>query len=75
MEVKGVLSGKSTGVMHNILIMQQEDKWQLWSIVLGGSLNLLVEEVIKAQLVRVFTEYLITLGHLLRTNRLRAYNL
>ena len=25
--------------------------------------------------VRVFTEYLITLGHLLRTNRLRAYNL
>ena len=25
--------------------------------------------------VRVFTEYLITLGHLLRTNHLRAYNL
>ena len=25
--------------------------------------------------VRVFTEYLITLGHLLRTNRLRAYSL
>ena len=26
-------------------------------------------------LVRVFTEYLITLGHLLRMNRLRAYSL
>ena len=31
--------------------------------------------VTRVRTVRVFTEYLITLGHLLRTNRLRAYNL
>ena len=31
--------------------------------------------IIQAILVRVFTEYLITLGHLLRTNHLCAYNL
>ena len=38
-------------------------------------LNTVVEHNKVMKCVRVFTEYLITLGHLLRTNRLRAYNL
>ena len=54
MVVQVELSSKSTGVMHNNLIMQQEDQWQLQSIVLGGSLNLLVEEVIEARLINLF---------------------
>ena len=29
---------------------------QLWSIVLGGSLNLLVEEVIKARLINLLRD-------------------
>ena len=37
--------------MHNNLIMQREDQWQLHSIVLWNSLNLLGEEVHVAQLI------------------------
>ena len=48
MVVQGELT-RVQEIIHNNLIMQQEkDKWQSWSIVLGGSLNLLVEEVIMA---------------------------
>ena len=35
------LRNKSTGIIHNDLIMQREDSWQLWCVVLGSSLNLL----------------------------------
>ena len=45
------LRSKSTGIIHNELIMQWEDYWQLQSIVLGCSLNLLVKEVNVARLI------------------------
>ena len=48
MVVQGELTTRVQGIIHNNLIMQQDDQWQLRSIVLGDSLNLLVEEVIKA---------------------------
>ena len=51
MMVQVELSGKSTGVMHNNLIMQWEDKWKLQSTVLRNSLNLLGEEVRVARLI------------------------
>ena len=51
MMVQVELSGKNTGVMHNNLIMQGEDLWQLRSIVLRNSLNLLGEKVHVAQLI------------------------
>ena len=48
--VQDELVNKAQEIHQNNLMMQQEVMWQLWSVVLGGSLNLLVEEVIKAQL-------------------------
>ena len=42
---------------------------------MGGQLRKHYKTSFYVHFVRVFTEYLITLGHLLRTNRLRAYNL
>ena len=51
--VQNKLNNKSEEIYHNDLIMQQEYQWQLQSIVLQGSLNLLVEEVIEARLINL----------------------
>ena len=53
MMVQDELTTRVLEIIHNNLIMQQEDQWQLRSIVLQGSLNLLVEEVIKARLINL----------------------
>ena len=40
--VHGKLSTRVQEIIHNNLIMQWEDWWKLWFIVLFASLNLLV---------------------------------
>ena len=49
--VQDELRNKSTGIIHNELIMHREDEWQLQPIVLSTSLNLLVKEVNVAWLI------------------------
>ena len=56
MTVQHELTNKVQEIIQNHLIMQWEDMWQLRSIVLGGSLNLLVEEVIKAWLINLLCD-------------------
>ena len=43
--VQDELRNKSTGIIHNELIMQWEDEWQLQLIVLSTCLNLLARIV------------------------------
>ena len=43
-------------IIHNNLIMQREDLWQLRFIVLGNSLNLLVEGVNQAWLINLLRD-------------------
>ena len=45
------LRDKIQEIIHNNLIMRQEDYWWLASIVLGTSLNLFVQEVNNTQLI------------------------
>ena len=52
--IQDELRNKSTGIIHNELIMQQEDDWQLQFIVLRTSLNLMVKEVNVARLIVLF---------------------
>ena len=49
--VQDELRNKSTGIIHNELIMQWKDQGQLQSVVLSSSLNLLVKEVNVAWLI------------------------
>ena len=51
--MKGELTTRVQEIIHNNLIMQQEDLWQLRSIVLRISLNLLAEEVINTVYMEV----------------------
>ena len=53
--VKDELTTGEQAIHQNNLIMQQEDYWQLQSIVLRDSLNLLFEEVHVAQLIVLLT--------------------
>ena len=51
MMVQVELTTREQAIHQNNLIMQWEDKWQLRSIVLRNSLNLLGEEVHVARLI------------------------
>ena len=51
MLVQVELTTREQVIHQNNLIMQWEDLWQLWSIVLRDSLNILVQEVHVAWLI------------------------
>ena len=51
MMVQVELTTREQAIHRNNLIIQQEDQWQLRSIVLRDSLNLLVEKVHVAQFI------------------------
>ena len=79
------LAGVSVGSVPWIFSVLQDHSKSWWCYVIinypfSNSLNYMSENKYVyyrsiVVYVRVFTEYLITLGQLLRTKRLRAYNL